>query len=168
LNATDETSLQQSFARVAEWILRQQPWSDYIKMAVDDRDIKMITKAVKRWFDDPRNDRWLLVYDNYDNPKLNSANQRDESTKGTTGSKVEGDTSQADIPTSKAYDIRPFFPDCYQGAIIVTTRSSTVKLGKTVQLEKPRNLDDSLEILALTSHQHSLENGEVVATINVK
>ncbi|KAJ0100738.1 hypothetical protein J7T55_005244 [Diaporthe amygdali] len=71
LNARDEETLGRSFARMAKWIMRQHPRATYVRSAVDGRDLNDITEAVKRWVDEPKNDGWLLVYDNYDDPKLN-------------------------------------------------------------------------------------------------
>ncbi|KAI1324941.1 hypothetical protein F5Y16DRAFT_379657, partial [Xylariaceae sp. FL0255] len=71
---------------------------------------------------------FLLVYDNYDNPKLPFTTTTE--------------------PT--VIDIRKYFSEAYQGLIIITTRLSQVKIGYTLQMAKLRNLDNSLEILRTT------------------
>ncbi len=162
LNARDETSLQQSFAWAAELILRQYPRFAYLKTAVESRDLDTIADAVKRWLDEPKNDHWLLVYDNYDDPKLSSDKNRDETGEATVATQPEPAESPIDGPVLKGFDIRPFFPKNYQGAILVTTRSSMVRLGETVRLGKLQNVDDSLAILASTSHRQDLEKGGFV------
>ncbi|RYP36282.1 hypothetical protein DL767_003435 [Monosporascus sp. MG133] len=70
LNARDETSLKQSFARVAERILGEHPSVVYAKNAMESRDLDEAVGAVKRWLDQPKNDGWLMIYDNYDNPTV--------------------------------------------------------------------------------------------------
>ncbi|KAG8169205.1 hypothetical protein KVR01_001954 [Diaporthe batatas] len=162
LNARDEETLRQSFARVAKWITRQHPQATYVRSAVDGQDLNDIIEAVKRWFDQPKNDGWLLVYDNYDDPKLNKTHQRDETTKSATGHGLG-----AGIVTEmsgKAYDIRPYFPNSYQGAILVTTRSSTVKLGESIRLDK-LGKDDGLRILASTSGRSNLQDDKAAVEV---
>jgi hypothetical protein len=155
-NARDETTLRQSFARVADWILRQHSQFTYLKTAVESRDLDTITGAVKRWLEEQHNDRWLLVYDNYDDPDL--SNREDGESEGV-AVESESAASQSEMPTSKAFDIRPFFPESQHGAVLITTRSATVQLGDMVRLGKLRDVQDSLEILASTSHRQDLEKG---------
>lgn len=162
LNARDQTSLKQSFARAAERILRQYPSLVYIKNAVADRDLDEIVQAVKRWLDEPKNDRWLVIYDNYDNPRLGARADEDNSIGHVLGSGLDERvraTSQTDIAASKAFDIRPFLSDHDCGAILVTTRSSVVNIGQQVRLRKLRDIHDSLKILASTSNRQDLNNG---------
>jgi hypothetical protein len=83
-----------------------------------------------------------MIYDNYDNPKL------------------RGGTD----PT--AVDIRKFLPESYQGSIIVTTRSSEVRIGHPIQIRKLENVDDSLEILLNTSKRQELTMGKDVLELN--
>ncbi|GAP93142.1 putative TPR-like protein [Rosellinia necatrix] len=132
LNIKDENSLHQSFARVADQIKRQHPSARYISGLDTQNDLNDTVNAVKAWLSLPRNSRWLLVYDNYDNPKLQSN------------------------PDPAAIDIQKYLPESYQGAIIITTRSSQVKIGHAIRMSKLRNLNDSLEILTTTSKREGL------------
>lgn len=75
-----------------------------------------------------------MIYDNYDNPKL------------------PGNTDSA------ALDIRKFLPEPYQGSVIITTRSSQVRIGHTIQIRKLENMLDSLKILSNTSRREGLIN----------
>jgi hypothetical protein len=59
-----------------------------------------------------------------------------------------------------ALDIRKFLPESYQGSIIITTRSSQVKIGHCIKIKKLQNVRDSLEILSNTSSREGLMNGE--------
>lgn len=159
LNARDETVLKQSFARIAERIMRHDPSMTYISSAVESRDADRIVEAVKRWLDEPPNDHWLLIYDNYDRPKLTSTNaissgqpdlpedHTDEATK-----------NPRDHTDPKAFDLRRYQPETDHGAIIVTSRLS-VKLGQSIQLGKLKDISDSLEILASASRRDSIKQG---------
>ncbi|KAK4182502.1 hypothetical protein QBC35DRAFT_457232 [Podospora australis] len=151
LNARDETSLKQGFAKVADRILREQPSVVYIRNAVESRDLDQAVQAVKRWLDHSKNDRWLVIYDNYDNPRL-GGDGNVETTEGLDG-KIDGDGA---TNVAKAYDIRPFLPDVYHGAILLMTRSPRVTIGSRIPLGKLEKLDDSLKILAHTSNRHDL------------
>jgi len=157
LNARDETALKQSFARTAEWILRYHPSLTYIAVALESRDLDEMVKAAKRWLDDPMNDRWLIVYDNYDNPL--SGNQKGNGISYT--SSVEAGTySGDDKDLAKAFDIQKFLPETDHGAIIMTTRSSMVKLGQRIHLRKLEDINNSLEVLASVSGREDLRQGE--------
>jgi hypothetical protein len=95
-----------------------------------------VIDAVKTWLSLSNNTQWLMIYDNYDNPKLPHSTD----------------------PT--ALDIRKFFSESYQGSIIITTRSSQVKVGHRMYVTKLRNVRDSLEILSNASSREGLINGE--------
>lgn len=170
LNARDETALKQSFSRAAEWILRHHPSVTYIAGALDSRDLDQTVKAVKRWLDEPKNNRWLVVYDNYDNPFLGDHTGRSLSY---TSSVEAGTNSDNDEELTKAFDLRKFLPETDHGSIVVTTRSSTVKLGRTLHLRKLEDINDSLEVLASVSGREDLRQGEFraynpISSTNVK
>ncbi|KAI3326595.1 P-loop containing nucleoside triphosphate hydrolase protein [Xylariaceae sp. AK1471] len=95
-----------------------------------------VVKAVKAWFSLPGNTRWLLVYDNFDDPKLGNG------------------TDEAGI------DIGRFLPEAYQGSVIVTTRSSRVTMGHPTRIKKLESINDSLQILATTSGRGSVQYGK--------
>lgn len=98
-------------------------------------DLNKVIDAINCWLSLPDNTRWLMIYDNYDNPK---------SVKNT------------DLA---AVDIRQFLPKSYQGSVIITTRLSEVKIGYCIQVIKLENIQDSLKILSNTSNRKGLENG---------
>ncbi|CAG8395624.1 unnamed protein product [Penicillium salamii] len=162
LNARDETALKQSFARAAEWIARHYPSLTYIKGALESRDLVETVSAVKRWLDEPMNNRWMVVYDNYDNPLL--GNQTGKSL--ASASFIEASTdSDNDEDLAKAFDLQKFLPETDHGAIIVTTRSSMVKLGQTLHLRKLEDIDDSLEVLASVSGREDLRQDPVATDL---
>jgi hypothetical protein len=155
LNARDETSLRRGFARVADRILREHPSVVYIRNAVESHDLNEAVQAVKRWLDNSKNDRWLVIYDNYDNPRLGRGGNSEPNT-GRSG-EVKGD---GDANAAEGYDIRAFLPYAHHGAILITTRSSRVTIGHRITLGKLKDLEDSLEILADSSNRHDLRKGK--------
>lgn len=158
LNARDETTLKQGFVTVAERILREHPSVVYIANTVQSGDLDECVGAVKRWFDQPKNNRWLIIYDNYDNPALDR-NRRSQSTKHQDLSEADSDANDDANAISRSYDIRPFLPDTYHGAILITTRSAKVKIGRQVALGKLKEPKDSVEILANVSNRQDLQMG---------
>lgn len=154
LNARDETSLNQSFRIAAMRISREHPSLSYMQSAVSDKDGDA-SLAVKRWLDEPRNDRWLLIYDNYDHPKMG----------GDAGEVPVGDggnlgrPGEVDQQAPEGYDIRQYLPDTDQGVVIVTTRSSTVQIGELLRLQKLCKIEDSLRILETTSGRKGAQDG---------
>jgi hypothetical protein len=129
LNIKDENSLKQSFAKVAKQILREHPLASRLSNVDTDRDLDRVIDAVKAWLSLPNNTRWLMIYDNYDNPKLPE------------------NTDPA------AVNINKFLPESYQGSIIVTTRSSQVGFGYPIRIRKLEDIRDSLEILSNVSRR---------------
>jgi NB-ARC domain-containing protein len=146
LNIKDEDSLKQSFAKVAKQILREhkqilREHSSASQLSSVDikENIDEAIDAVKVWLSQPNNTRWLMIYDNYDNPKLT------------------GNTDPA------AVDICKYLPESYQGSILITTRSSEVKVGHRIQIKKLEDVRDSVKILSNVSRREGLEDGIVGA-----
>lgn len=138
-NARDETTINRSVSVTAERILRHHPGLSYLSAALESKSPDQVVQAVKRWLDEPENGSWLLVYDNYDNPLLDRRRAVDDLT---------------------AVNIGKYLPEMNRGAVIVTTRSSVVKLGSIIHLEKLGNINDCLKILELYSHRPNLQQGE--------
>jgi hypothetical protein len=136
LNAKDADSLKQSFSRAAKQILREHPLTSQLSSIDMAGNLDGVIESVKIWLSHPKNTRWLLIYDNYDNPK------------------IPGNTDTA------AIDIRRYFPESYQGSIIITTRLSQIKLGSQIPIKKMTNMEDSLQILANESGRQLSVNGK--------
>jgi hypothetical protein len=137
LNTRDKDSLKQSFAKIARQIVREHPSTSQLSRSGSrEEDLDEIVDAVKAWLSLPGNTRWLMIYDNYDNPK------------------VPTNTDHA------AIDIRRFLPESYQGSVIITTRSSQVTTGHATRITKLENMHDSLEILSNASGGKGLLDGE--------
>ncbi len=133
---------------MADRISREHPSAAYLRSAIQSRDLDELVQAVKQWLNDTKNSRWLIVYDNYDNPMLDGDPSRQQ--RG----------ADADGSGDDAYDIRNLLPETDQGAVIITTRSARVKLGHQIPLGKLRSLEDSLEILSHTSGRQHLHEGK--------
>ena len=136
LNINDEDSAKQSYARIAKRILQKHPSASQLSAITADSEVDKIVTAVKRWLDHPKNTRWLMICDNYDDPKLS------------------GNTDQA------AVDIRRFLPEAYHGSVIITTRRSQVNIGRRIHVRKLEDIRDSLQILSDASRREGVIDGE--------
>ncbi|KAH7418739.1 kinesin light chain 1 [Cadophora sp. MPI-SDFR-AT-0126] len=113
LNIKDEDSLKQSFAKLAKQISREHLSAIRVSNLETKQNLDEVVESVKSWLSLPNNTRWLMIYDNYDNPKL-------------------------------------------PGSIIITTRSSEVRISRSIQIQKLGNMHDSLEILLNMSRREWL------------
>ncbi|KAK2755640.1 ankyrin repeat protein [Colletotrichum kahawae] len=131
----DVTALKQSYQRLAQRVVRETASLAYVQNAIANEDLDGIVDSAKRWLDDPRNNRWLVIYDNYDDVLLDSHITNDRSIRcAAEMAPISSKTSQAEAASSKAYDIRSYLPETDHGAVIITTRSATVKLGQLIRL----------------------------------
>ncbi|KAI0868798.1 heterokaryon incompatibility protein-domain-containing protein [Hypoxylon argillaceum] len=135
LNIKDEASIQQSFIKMVKQIMHQHADTSCLR-GLDLQDIAKVIDAVKAWLSLPGNTRWLLMYDNYDDPKLGNG------------------------PDDAGVDIDLFLPEAYQGSVIITTRSSQVNIGHSIRIKKLESIKDSLQILATTSGRNGLEHSD--------
>ncbi|OQU94929.1 Tetratricopeptide repeat-containing protein [Cladophialophora immunda] len=137
VNAKDEDTIKLSFRDIAKYILEQQMGrsSTSTLTSLDlNGNLDQVITAVKTWLNLQRNTGWLMIYDNYDNPRI--AGNRDRS----------------------AVDIRKFLPRGDHGSIIITTRSAQVSQGRRIHIQKLQNIHDGLEILSNTSKRENIEN----------
>ena len=135
VNSKSEDTLKQGYAAAARRIHGDHPSLVHLKTVAEGSNLDEAAEAVKRWLSSAGNDRWLLVFDNYDTPKL----------------------PRQDEPGT--FDIRPFLPQAHQGAVLITTRSSQLRLGRRVTVKKLQDIEHSLEILSQTSGRHGLSCG---------
>lgn len=138
LNIKDEDSVKQSFAKLAMQISREHPSAILVSSQETKQNLDEVVESVKAWLSLPNNTRWLMIYDNYDTPILPSK------------------TDPA------AVNIREFFPESYQGSIIITTRSSEVRIGQSIYVQKLGDVRDSLQILSTVSRREWLGIGKDV------
>ena len=135
LNANHVDSLKLSFRDIAQQVLKHHPSTSVLASVDLDGDLDQVVNAVKAWLDLPKNTRWLIIYDNYDNPKI-SGN-----------------------PDSLTVDLRQFLPRSDHGSVVITTRSSQVSLGQYIHIRKLSNIQEGIEILSNTSERKGIENG---------
>ncbi|APA15328.1 hypothetical protein sscle_14g100980 [Sclerotinia sclerotiorum 1980 UF-70] len=132
LNENDEDSLKLSFRDIAQQVLRHHPSTSILSSIDQDKDLDQIISEVKGWLDSPQNTKWLMIYDNFDNPK------------------------RSDNPDNSAVDIRQFLPHSDHGSIIITTRSSQVKQGIRIHVQK-LDVREGLEIVSNMSGRKGIE-----------
>jgi hypothetical protein len=136
VDSKSEETLKQGYAVAVDRIYREHPSLVYLKTVAEGSNLDEAAEAVKRWLSSAGNDRWLVIFDNYDTPKLPGHDEP-----GT-------------------FDIRPRLPRAHQGAVLITTRSSQLQLGRPVAVRKLQDIKHSLEILAQTSRRDGLNGGE--------
>ncbi|KAN0072316.1 hypothetical protein V8E54_009245 [Elaphomyces granulatus] len=129
LNIKDEDSIKRSFSKAAKQILREHPSVSRLSSVDIKENFDEVIDAVKAWLSLPNNTRWLMIYDNYDNPKL------------------PRNTDPA------AVDIRNYLPESYHGSVIIATRSSEVKIGHPIRIKKLEDMCDSVKILLNASRR---------------
>ena len=137
LNIKDQVSVKQSYMRLARRILCGQPSVSQLSGITNNSKPDEIVAAVKRWLEQPKNTQWLMVFDNYDNPK------------------VPGNADPGVV------DIRQFLPEAHHGSVIITTRSSKVSIGHRIKIGKLEDVRDSLQILSDASHREGVTDGEI-------
>jgi NB-ARC domain len=135
LNIKDEVSVKQSYSQIARRILQDCPSVGQLGVLTDDKKQDEVVAAVKRWLEHAKNTWWLMVFDNYDNPK------------------VPGNVDPGVV------DIRQFLPEAHHGSVIVTTRLSTVNIGRRIKVEK-LDIRDGLKILSDASHREGVMDGQ--------
>ncbi|KAI9793338.1 MAG: hypothetical protein M1816_000230 [Peltula sp. TS41687] len=134
LNSKDVDTLKQGFLNAAKRIFRDHPSLTQFEAVIQSGNLDEAMNMTNRWLSIPKNDRWLLIYDNYDTPKLPGCHE----------------------PGS--FDIKPFLPEAHQGAVIITTRASQLKIGHVIPVKKLQNIDHSLEIISHASGRPGLRN----------
>ncbi|KDN59935.1 hypothetical protein CSUB01_12502 [Colletotrichum sublineola] len=66
LDARDTTTLKQGYRHLAKRIERETLCLPYVRNAITNGDHDEIVESAMRWLDEPKNNRWLVIYDNYD------------------------------------------------------------------------------------------------------
>ncbi|SLM38087.1 P-loop containing nucleoside triphosphate hydrolase [Lasallia pustulata] len=122
LNGKNEDTLKQSFAVMANRLYKEHPSSALLRTAAEAKDVDQVVVIIRQWLSARENHRWMLVFDNIDNPKLPGNED------------------------PQAYDVRLYFPEAYQGSILITTRSSRLKIGKVVSVRKLVDIRESIAI----------------------
>ena len=139
LNGKDEDTLKKSFLDIAKRL------PDAISSTIpQEENADQIVETVKRWLSIRGNTRWIMIFDNVDNPKL------------------------PHVEDPLAYDVRSYFPYADHGSILITTRSSRLSIGKCVPVEKLCDAQESFAILRSTSEQQFSDRGINTIIITLK
>ena len=70
VNSKDVDTLKQGYAAAARRIYREHPSLVHLKAVAEASDRDEAAEAVKRWLSSAGNDRWMVIFDNYDTLKL--------------------------------------------------------------------------------------------------
>jgi len=128
LNASNEITPRAAYVSLAQRIRCHNSQSEVGQgEVIEQMNEGQAIQLVQQWLSQSENKTWLLMLDNYDNPRLPG------------------------IRSSTGYDIRTFFPYCTQGSILITTQYSRITFAKPVRFNKFDNLNQSLAILARRS-----------------
>ena len=135
LNANNEDSLRLSFRGIAQQVLKYHPSTSVLSDVDLEGDLDRVVSVVKAWLDHRENTRWLIIYDNYDNPRTSKDSDR------------------------STVDVRRYLPEADHGSIIITTRSANVTQGRRLHIQKLTGLEEGLKILSNMSGREGIENG---------
>ena len=131
LNAKDENTLKAGLAVLAIEVTQISASSTL----TDAHKEEQLVQQARQWLSQQGNDNWLIVYDNYDNPRLPG------------------------IDSATGYDIRAYFPSRAHGSILITTRSPRLAFAKQLRITKLQDVGLSLAILATRSGR-KVDGGE--------
>ena len=123
LNAKTQDTLKRSFAACARRVPERYFDQELLYGPQNEVSLDAIVSGMKKWLDLQGNHRWLLIFDNVDNPEI------------------------PDNKDSDAYDIQSYFPETHQGSILVTTRWKTLRIGHLLEVAKLPTADDSVSLL---------------------
>lgn len=140
LKANDEATLQQELVSLYGSIFP----NSVATAAKTPEDEQLAIERVKQWLSESENDKWLMIFDNYDNPYF----------------------SETPTSATNGFDIRSFFPSRSQGNILITTRSTRVFFSQQLHLGKIEHVATSLAILSQRSHR-DLHHGTSIRNILV-
>lgn len=170
IDATDETAINQSFARLAIWILNYDPSANYISVAVQSKDQNKIVEAVKNWFDEPANSSWLIIYDNYwriDSSIFGSKNEETSLVLKENVSHPDSISSRTGVTTG-AFDIRTYLPETDHGAVVVISTESLGNLWNCIEVRPFEHLTNSLDLLSSASCRENIREGKLSQPIKEK
>jgi hypothetical protein len=123
LNAKTELTLKASFRSIAQQLLSESELKSF--------DDEGVVREVSRWLSDVQNPRWLLIFDNYDDPDL-----------FVIGDYIPNTAHGSVIITTR-------LPDLISGRQMEEVRVLPIS-----------NLDESLEILQTRSQRENVKQGE--------
>ena len=136
LNAETEDTLKRSFAINARRLPRNYLTQELLDRPQNEETLGSILRDMKNWLSLKGNDRWLLIYDNVDNPKF------------------------PDNKAQDAYDVQSYFPEAHHGSVLLTTRWKTFRIGHPIEVAKLSKEEESTELLVRMSGRN-VEEGKL-------
>ncbi|KAL6247007.1 hypothetical protein RBB50_006314 [Rhinocladiella similis] len=124
-DASDEARLRQSLAAIGVMVVH----GSVSPVATSADENKLQIDNFRQWLSQPGNDRWLAIFDNYDDPYLPGARS----------------------PT--VFDVQSFFPFTSQGSILLTSRSAKLSFSQQIRLQKLQDANVSIAILSQRSER---------------
>ena len=138
LNASSEVTLKAAYVSFAQHIRRHNKQSEIGQgEVIEQLKEEQAIQLVRSWLSQAENKTWLLMFDNYDDPRLPG------------------------IRSSTGYNIRTFFPYSIQGSILITTRFFRFTFAKSVRLNKFDDLNQSLAVLTRRSRRQAHEGKSI-------
>lgn len=128
-NAKDAVTLKHGYVQLASSLIGHEECRSEKNQLDEDQAVRF----VRSWLSRPENKQWMVIYDNYDDPRI------------------------LGIKSSTGYDIRQFFPERTQGSVVITTRSSRLTFAKTLPLRRFEDIRQGLAILAKRSDRETEE-----------
>ncbi|KAL7922148.1 purine and uridine phosphorylase [Trichoderma austrokoningii] len=167
VDARDETAINQSFARLARWILNNDPSANDVSDAVESKNQAKIVEAVKKWFDEPVNNSWLIIYDNYWRIDPSLVGTKGHNTSLVLKEDVEGinPISPTKGAATETFDLREYLPETDHGAVVVISPASLGELGDVIHIGEFEHLKDSIAILASASYREYIKQDEAAANL---
>ena len=123
LNVKDENTLKTELAVLA---LKVTEIPAFFSLT-DAHKEEWLMQQAWQWLSQQSNDRWLIIYNNYDNPCLPG------------------------IDSATGYDVCTYFSSWAHDSILIMTRSSWLTFAKQLQVTKLQDISQSLAILATRS-----------------
>lgn len=165
IDARDELAINQSFARLAIWIINFDQSANGVSDAVQSKDQDQIVTAVKKWFDESANNSWLIIYDNHRLADLNivgteAANtslvlQKDDV------SRIDSQSHRRRVAKRRSFDILKYIPESNHGAVIVTSTLLLDNLRDYTLIGVYGLAEDSLDLLSSFSCREDLRQGKL-------
>ena len=143
VNATSEQSLKNSMSKIAERVPLSKALNAEGRVGRGTGEIAMAINVVIEWFNEHKNNQWLLIFDNADNQ-----NQALEN----------GSGNQA---LTDAYNLFQYLPLSSHGTVLITSRLASLgrHLGGTTLNIEGMTVEESLQLLARTSSRPVNEAG---------
>lgn len=163
IDARDELAINQSFARLAMWILNYDQSASYVSDAVQSKDQDQIVVAVKKWFDEPANSSWLIIYDNYrhGDPSIVGTKAANTSLVLKENASRTDSKSPRRVATRRSFDIRKYIPESDHGAVIVTSTLLLNNLRDYISIGVFELAGDSLDLLLSSACREDLRQGKL-------